>query len=264
MGSARGSCRRQSAPSEVDIPMIPPDPTCVSGFPETVGVQFWRHDRTRPPRRQAAGSLHRRHLAGGEQRRPLRRPRSRRRLGDLLGGRRRAHRRDGRAGRRRRRPARLGAYGAPRTRRDPAPGLRPAHRAGRRLRPPDEPRDGQDRRRGQGRGRPTARSSSAGSPRRRCASTAAGCRLPPGQPAAHHPQAGRPLPVHHPLELPARHGHPQDRPGRRRRLHDGDQARRRDAAVDARAGRADGGGRPAAGRPQRRSPPTAHARSGPP
>ena len=84
-----------------------------------------------------------------------------------------------------------------------------------------------------------------------------------GSRTAHHPQAGRAVPVHHPVELPARHGHPQDRPGGRRRLHDGDQARRRDAAVDARPGRADGGGGSAAGRPQRDHRPTAPARSGP-
>ena len=64
--------------------------------------------------------------------------------------------------------------------------------ARRRLRHADEPRDGQDRRRGQGRGRPTAPSSSAGSPRRPCASTAA-IRAPERRlAAAHHEAAGRP------------------------------------------------------------------------
>ena len=50
--------------------------------------------------------------------------------------------------------------------------------------------------------------------------------------------ADRPLLLHHPLELPQRDGHAQDRPGGRRRLHDGDQARAADAAVDAGAGEA--------------------------
>ena len=49
--------------------------------------------------------------------------------------------------------ARLGTHAAARPGRDPAPGLRAAHRAGRRLRAPDDPRDGQAAGRGEGRGR---------------------------------------------------------------------------------------------------------------
>ena len=48
--------------------------------------------------------------------------------------------------------------------------------------------------------------------------------------------AGRAVLRDHAVELPDGDGHAQDRPGDRRRLHDGDQARPADAAVDARAG----------------------------
>ena len=60
-----------------------------------------------------------------------------------------------------------------------------------------------------------------------------------------------PLLLHHPLELPERDGHAQDRPGARRRLHDGREAGAADAALDARAGEAPRGVRPARRRPQR-------------
>ena len=128
---------------------------------------------------------HRRLFIGGSWREAdsgatLRRPRPRRRLRHHRRRRRRRQRRRRRARRGRRGPAGVGDDGAARARRDPAPRVRADHRAGRRLRRADEPRDGQDRQGGQGRGRPTAPSSSAGSPRRRSASTAAGCRRPAG------------------------------------------------------------------------------------
>ena len=55
----------------------------------------------------------------------------------------------------------------------------------------------------------------------------------------------------HAVELPDGDGHPQDRARDRRRLHDGDEAREADAAVDARAGRDPRGGGPAGRRAQR-------------
>ena len=106
--------------------------------------------------------------------------------------------------------------------------------AGRRPRPAHDPGDGQAARRVQGRdrlrrgvlplvrrgGRAHRRPVRAGPERR--------------EPLPGHAPARRRLPADHAVELPDGHGHPQDRPGGRRRLHDGDQARAADPAVDAR------------------------------
>ena len=80
-------------------------------------------------------------------------------------------------------------------------------------------------------------------------------------PADHDAPAGRPLLRDHAVELPDGDGHAQDRPGDRRRLHDGDQARAADAALDARAGEDPRGGRAARRRAQRRSHRAPRARS---
>src|SRR3954447_7093747 len=120
-------------------------------FATTAGAR-WLHERTRSPRPPAAGPLHRRRVARGGGRSAPRRHRPRRRLGADR-RRRRLDRRRRRGPRRRRRGAGIvGADRPPRARRDPAYGVRPDHRARRRVRAPDEPRDGQDRRRGPGRG----------------------------------------------------------------------------------------------------------------
>ena len=65
------------------------------------------------------------------------------------------------------------------------------------------------------------------------------------RPGADDEAARRALPDDHALELPAGDGHAQDRSGDRGRLHDGGQARRTDAAVDAGAGADPRGGRSA-------------------
>ena len=69
------------------------------------------------------------------------------------------------------------------------------------------------------------------------------------------------VPAGHPVELPDGHGHPQDRPGGRRRLHDGDQARAADPAVDARPRRDPRRGGPARRGAQRRDDLQRRARS---
>ena len=121
----------------------------------------------------------------------------------------------------------------------------------RRPRAPDDARDGQVRRRVEGRAHlrrrvlPLVRR--RGAPDRRLLQERRQRREPrPGD-----APADRPLLLHHPLELPQRDGHPQDRPRPCRRLHDGGEAGAADAALDARAGEAPRGVRPAGWRPQR-------------
>ena len=128
----------------------------------------------------------------------------------------------------------LGRGRRPRERSDIlAPGLRAAPRAHRRPRPADDAGDGQAAGRGPGRDRlrrrvlPLVRRGGRADRRRLPVA-------PDGQGRfLRHAPAGRAVPADHALELPDGHGHPQDRPRHRRRLHDGRQARRADAAVDA-------------------------------
>ena len=204
------------------------------------------------PRRRPHRPVHRRLLAarGLGSHAGRRRPRHRQ---DARGGRRRhPRRRAGRARRRRRRPARFRRDAAARARRDPAPRLRADHVADRRPRPAHDPRDGQADRRVEGRdhlrggvlplvrrGGRADRRAVRGGPERR-------------EPLPRHAPARRGVPAGHPVELPDGHGHPQDRAGGRRRLHDGDQARAADPAVDARPRRDPRRGRPARRRAQRR------------
>ena len=87
------------------------------------------------------------------------------------------------------------------------------------------------------------------------------------RPADHDAPARRALLRDHAVELPDGDGHAQDRPRRRGRLHDGDQARPADAAVDVRAGADPRGGRAArraCSTSSPRSPPaTSRSRSSP-
>ena len=157
---------------------------------------------------------------------------------DPLRGRRRdPRRRDGRARRRRRRRPEWAASTPNERARDPLARVREAERARRRARPADDARDGQVGGRVEGRDRlrrrvlPLVRGEAL---RIDGYYKNAGNGAEPGDGDA---PARRPLLLHHPLELPERDGHSQDRPGHRRRLHDGDQARAADAALDARARR---------------------------
>ena len=139
---------------------------------------------------------------------------------------------------RRGRPGGVGGDPAARARRDPAPRLRPGHRA---------QADDFARTISLEMGKPLAEAAGEvayGAEFLRWFSEeavrisgswlqGAGRRLP----AADPPQAGRAVPVHHAVELPARDGHPQDRAGARGRLHGDRQAGRQHPAHDGQAGR---------------------------
>ena len=124
----------------------------------------------------------------------------------------------------------VGRHRPPRAWRDPASRLRPAAGAPRRVRPADDPRDGQAARRSERRGhlrrRVPALVQRGSRAHRRT------IRDEPGRHRAHDrvPASGRALLPDHAVELPARDGDPQDRPGARRRLHRRHQAGRADAA----------------------------------
>ena len=110
MGSARGSCRHQGAPSESTIARRGDVTVCAEAL-VGLSARLAAMCRLEPARPRPAGPLHRRRLARGGGRRPARRDRPGRRL--------RAHRRRRRLDRRRRRRARRGRRRAGRAGRRP-------------------------------------------------------------------------------------------------------------------------------------------------